>query len=511
MNRILLALLSALVLAQSAGAAKPDDWPRERMVRLLRELADEVFDRFVVQDPNRRVYGMTYEYVRDGKQVQDFGLDTMHDGAWFASAMVTAHRIDPEGGYLRRVQRFQVPFYVNVLKHSDRLFPHMIPREGQERFDAPIRGWAPRGWDDGPGIDLVAGVPFSTGVVSHPHGTVIERDVEGKFLHAYYTSSHHLLQDLADGLMNVWLTTHDPDVAEAILLIHQGRIEHGHRVPVVQTAAGLTNNRVDLYRRSREPEFEPANGLHPLWRGLVDRRETTAGFYDDGLAWSYGAECARAAISGKPIAPGFVAHAIGRVYCQALTTQAFYAPVPYRHGFTLEPRGVAFAQDTGRLARVYDGQGIMFPRGIQYAWIAAALLPHFRAEPDTWESAMRRLDAEGAIDLLREGASALGVRFHVEPERVASYLDAYILGTIDYWAGVREKLGYLPQGYFPDGRSTAWVRTMEMGAYAHLMKLIALRLMAVDGVTELELIRQHRPAEPIRHVPLPDSVLRGYP
>lgn len=357
---------AAIAFGQEAESAArdPADWPRQRLVGLLRELADEVFDRFVVQDPNRRVFGMTYEYIRDGKQVQDFGLDTMHDGAWFMSALITAHRIDPEGGYLRRAQQFQVPFYVNVLTHSDRLFPHMVPREA-----------------------------------------------------------------------------------------------------------------------------------------------VRIGFYDDGLAWSYRAECARAALAGKPMTPGFVAGAVGRVYCQVLATEAFYAPGPYRHGFTLDPRGAAFEEGTGRLARRYDGNGIMFARGMQYAWIAAAVLPHFKAEPQTWQAAMDRLAAEGAIARIQEGATALGVEFHVEPERVADYLDRYVVGTIDYWARVRKKLGYLPQGYFPDGRTSTWVRTAEMGAYAHLMKLVALRLMALDGVTELELIRDQAPAEPIPHQPLPDSVL----
>ena len=242
-TRTLLLTLAIIVsdfsTLQGSCAPADDHWPRERLVQLLRELSEEVFEQFVVQDPHRRVYGMAYELVRDGKHVQDFGLDSMHDGAWLMSALVTAHRIDPQGGYLQKAQQFQVPFYVNVLRNSDRLFPHMVPREGQERFDAPIKGWAPRGWDDGPGIDLVAGVPFATGVVSHEKGTVIERDDAGNFQHAYFTSSHHLLQDLADGLLNVWLTTRDPAVAEAILLIHENRLKYGHRIPVVQKAAGV--------------------------------------------------------------------------------------------------------------------------------------------------------------------------------------------------------------------------------------------------------------------------------
>jgi hypothetical protein len=68
--------------------------------------------------------------------------------------------------------------------------------------------------------------------------------------------------------------------------------------------------------------------------------------------------------------------------------------------------------------------------------------------------------------------------------------------------------GYLPRGYFPGGRTATWVRMPGLGAYAHLMKLVAFRLMAVDGVSECELIRRQVPTQPLRHEPLPDSVLR---
>ena len=506
---ICLALLISLHVGTAslvvADSAEPE-WPRERLVALLRELSNKVFDRFVVQDTQRRVYGMTYEFVRDGQHVQDFGLDTMHDGAWFLSALVTAHRIDPQGGYLDRAQRFQVPFYVNVLRNSDHLFPHMVPREGQETFDAPIKGWAPRGWDDGPGIDLVAGVPFSTGVVSHEKGTVIERDAAGAFQHAYFTSSHHLLQDLADSLLNVWLSTRDPAVAEAILLIHENRMKYGHRIPVVQKAAGLTNGQEELFVRPREPEFDPAQSLRPLWQGLVGRETISQGHYNDVLAWTYREEAARAALAGKPISSGFVSDAIGRVYSQRLATEAYFTPDDYQHGYTLAPGVLKFRE--GHLESHHDPRIMMFARGIQYAWITAALLPTFRANENDWNAAMRRLAADGTLKTLQEATQELGVEFQSDPARIAEDLDTYTLGVIDYWAGVRGTLGYLPRGYFTDGRNATWVRVAELGAYAHLMKLVAFRLMQLDGVTEWDLIRQQEPDKPLLHRPLPASVLK---
>ncbi len=501
-----LAFLFAVSAASAQDPAKPEKWSRERLVKLLRELADEAHERFLIKDKNRRIYGMSYEFVRDGKHVQTFGLDSMHDGAWLMSALITAHRIDPKGGYLKEAQKYEVPFYVNVLLNSDRLFPRMIPREGQEKFDAPIKGWAPRGWDDGPGIDLVTGKPHSSGIISHPNGTVVERDKNGKFVHSYFTSSHHLLQDLADSLLNVWLTTRDPDVAKAILLIHEGRMKHGLRVPVVQAAAGLANNVTKLYKRAHEPKFEPARALRPLWQALVEGKMTRVGYYNDGLAWDYRAEAARAALAKNPIARGFVVNAIGNVYAHTLTTEAFFTDKHYRPGYTLFAGGVTF-DDKGRLKSHFDGKQIMFSRGMQFAWVAAATLPSFKKSPQAWQAAMDQLKKSGDLKRLANGASALGVSFESDPKKVAKILDDYVVGTIDYWAGVRKKLGYLPRGYYPDGRKATWVRTAELGAYAHLMHLIAFRLMQIDGVTETELIRKQLPAQPIRHEPLPASVL----
>lgn len=513
-----IALCSVIIGAAAASAAPPGPespssapdpaaWPRARLVALLRDLADEVYDRFVVTDPDRRVYGMAYEFVRDGKHIQAFGLDSMHDGAWFTSALVTAHRIDPEGGYLERALRYQVPFYVNVLTNSDRLFPRMVPREGQEEFEKPITGWAPRGWDDGPGIDLPTGKPFSSGIISHENGTVVERDAAGNFLHSYFTSSHHLLQDLADSLMNVWLTTRDPSVARAIRLIHEGRVKHGRRIPVVQKAAGLTNALPDLCRRARPPQFAAARAFRPLWQAIVEGAAARTGHYNDGLAWQYREECARAALAGAPIAPGFTANAVGRVYSHVLVTEAFFTPEKYRPGYTLTGL-TTFKKGTGRLTRHYAGKGMMRARGMQQAWIAAALIPSFRADPGAWNDGMRKLAADRTAATLTRGVAALGVRFHTDPDKVAARLDRFVLGTIDYWAGVRKKRGYLPRGYFPDGRNATWVRTAELGAYAHLMKAIAFRIMAIDGVTERELIRTQAPEKPIPFTPLPDSVLK---
>ena len=73
------------------------DWPGERLLAFAHELADFVFQNHVVTDPQHKTFGMTYEFWKDGTRIQEFGLDSMHDGSWFMSALVSMQRADPGG------------------------------------------------------------------------------------------------------------------------------------------------------------------------------------------------------------------------------------------------------------------------------------------------------------------------------------------------------------------------------------------------------------------------------
>ena len=85
---------------------------------------------------------MTYEYfhvARAGQPdqfIQGEALDTMHDGAWFACAMVNAYRATGDAFYKEVLTEWQLPFYLKMLNHSDELFTS--PRE--ERTEAYVTG-----------------------------------------------------------------------------------------------------------------------------------------------------------------------------------------------------------------------------------------------------------------------------------------------------------------------------------------------------------------------------------
>ena len=324
--------------APSGGALRPyeppdapsaAEWPRERLVRFMRDLTDFVYAHHVVADASRPVYGMTYEFWRDGKQIQEFGLDTMHDGAWWASAMVTAHRADPDGPYLERIQTYQVPFYANMLRHSDRLFPRMRGR-GQDRkpLASPVKGWVPRGWDDGRGFDK-SGDPIPAG---------------------YHTTSNHLCQDLANLLMDVWLTTRDPALAEGLARLRNYKSEYFGPIGTIEFAAAVTGGRPDALKRFVPSAFT-VHALKPCYSGMHRQEPTSLPAYDDGLAWQYREATARCVL-GRGMSDDLVLRAAARAWAATRAMELYFDARPYRYGLYLFDiqRQPTFVAGEGRLA-----------------------------------------------------------------------------------------------------------------------------------------------------------------
>ena len=387
-------------------APKVTDWPDERLVAFLRELADAVHERHVVRDPSRAVFGMTYEFVRDGRHVQDFPLDSMHDGAWLTGALITAHRATGDAEYLKRVQTYHVPFYVNVLRNSDRLFPDYGKTDEDTRApDHPIKGRIPLAWDDGQGYD------FNTG----------KRHAPG---YNRTQGPNHLAQDVADALMNAWLTTRDPAAAEALMLLHRYRVDYFGTVPVIAAAAGVTNGDERLAAAYPAPKFAPTD--MPGYAGMYQQNGEPLAAYDDGLGWTYGRSVARAALAGRADEDAVLfcaARALGHVLCM----ESYFADRPYPYGmhfFDIQGQP-AFRPGEGRLdAHLSTDKRFFGARGIQIAWVAAGVLPDLRRVPKLWERyhaehhanepIVRIVDSSPATDGTKDGAYAASAKLDAD-------------------------------------------------------------------------------------------------
>src|SRR5205823_15044532 len=109
----------------------------------MKDLVRFVRDNHIKTDPRSPQRGMVYEYLdvrrkgQFGQFVQGEALDTMHDGAWLAAALVNAYRGTGDGYYKDFLCRWILPFYCKMLNHSDTLFSaaRNDARPGAHGFD----------------------------------------------------------------------------------------------------------------------------------------------------------------------------------------------------------------------------------------------------------------------------------------------------------------------------------------------------------------------------------------
>ncbi|MGC3972119.1 MAG: hypothetical protein QM775_33705 [Pirellulales bacterium] len=136
----------------------------------MRRLAEYVVEHHLKRDdsPQR---GMIYEYYRPKSRgqvdqyVQGEALDTMHDGAWFAAALVAAYRATGDDFYKQTLVERVLPFYLKMLNHSDELFTSDVVHVRTDRRDVwktskewllqgREKGFVPYFWDDGNSVSL---------------------------------------------------------------------------------------------------------------------------------------------------------------------------------------------------------------------------------------------------------------------------------------------------------------------------------------------------------------------
>jgi hypothetical protein len=319
---------AALLFGMGLHAAESNTWTtaseagpmsvREART-FMRELAGFVFDHHLKRAAASPQRGMIYEYYDTsragtlGQWVQGEALDTMHDGAWFAAAMVNAYRATGDPYYKQFLTEWILPFYIRMLNSSGTLFSatrddsrtnaHRFDREHQ--IQAGEKGFVPYWWDDGASVSLERirdrnpRGPFSC-TDEIPPGQNTNKVLKG-YSHG---SSNHMAQDLAVMLELAWLLLSDSkdssdiklaaQLAEAAQNLHESRVRHHGPIPMVAAAAALmTGNRAAMARiRSyedlawRRPENHFTRALYSFEPG---KRAAFPGFADDQQYLYYGA------------------------------------------------------------------------------------------------------------------------------------------------------------------------------------------------------------------------------
>ncbi len=171
---------TAAIAAENADLDRDPVWARAHLKPpmtvdetrvFMKRLAKFVLENHMKRDAKSPQSGMIYEYfwVERKGQVDQFiqgeALDTMHDGAWFAAALVHAYRATGDRFYKEFLTQWVLPFYLKMLNHGDELFTSER-NDGQPGDDRGWRGskewllqgrekgFVPYWWDDGGSVSL---------------------------------------------------------------------------------------------------------------------------------------------------------------------------------------------------------------------------------------------------------------------------------------------------------------------------------------------------------------------
>ena len=277
----------------------------------MKRLLQYIEEHHLKKDEKSEQRGMVYEYFdtrRAGQfdqWVQGEALDTMHDGAWLAAAMVNAYRATGDPIYKDFLVRWQLPFYCKMLNHSDRLFSaqrddaramaHRFNRE--HRLQEGEKGFVPYWWDDGTSISLerrrdknLLG-PFSC-------TDRLAGKLNPKFLLDGYShgSSNHMAQDLGVMLELAWLMLRDSkdpseqkfaaETAAAAQHLYECRMRHHGHIPMCDAPAALANADAALMKFVPDQSTPVAARLdNHYYRALYDfkpgQRQAFPAFADD--------------------------------------------------------------------------------------------------------------------------------------------------------------------------------------------------------------------------------------
>jgi hypothetical protein len=317
---ITVCLLTSLSAAVHGAETPSGDWtkadrqppPTAAETRaFMKRLLQYVHDHHLKKDDKSEQRGMVYEYFdtrRAGQfdqWVQGEALDTMHDGAWLAAAMVNAYRTTGDAAYKDFLVRWQLPFYCKMLNHSDRLFSakHNDARPTAQRFNKEHvlqegeKGFVPYWWDDGASVSLerrrdknLLG-PFAC-------TDRLAGKANPKFLLDGYShgSSNHMAQDLGVMLQLSWLLLRESnnatekklaaEVAEAAKNLHECRLRHHGHIPMCDAPAALAAGDAALMKFVPDQGVATAAKLdNHYYRALYDfkpdQRQAFPGFADD--------------------------------------------------------------------------------------------------------------------------------------------------------------------------------------------------------------------------------------
>ncbi len=333
-----------------AMAWKKGPMNAEETKAFMKRLAQFVFDSHLKKNANSPQRGMVYEYMDTTRKgqfdqfVQGEALDTMHDGAWFAAALVNAYRTTGDAFYKDFLTKWVLPFYLKMLNHSDELFTakrndarpdaHTFGKEWL--FQEGEKGFVPYFWDDGGSVSYERRYSKKPLGVFQCVDNLAGKPNPNHLLDGYSLgSSNHMAQDLGVMLQVAWLLFRDSkdegdkklaaELAEGAKNLYECRMRHCGPIPMCVAPWALASGNAELMKRVPDPSDKNLwNPNNHYTRALYDfepgKQYSFPGFADD-QQYTYYHGIARAGgklpkpLAFKTIYDAYTHPMLFRLYC----------------------------------------------------------------------------------------------------------------------------------------------------------------------------------------------------
>ncbi|MCX5684621.1 MAG: hypothetical protein NT049_13165 [Planctomycetota bacterium] len=394
-----------------AAAAQKGPMTADETRDFMKRLAQYVFDKHLKKDEKSQQRGMVYEYVNTKRlgefdqAIQGEALDTMHDGAWLAAALVNACRATGDPFYREFLAKWQAPFYCLMLNHSDTLFSakRNDARPGGNLFGKEHaliegeKGFVPYWWDDGASVSLertldknpLAAFACVDNLAGKPNP---------KFLLDGYSlgCSNHLAQDLGVMVQQTWLLFREgsgdadkrlaADLAEAAKNLYESRLRHHGPIPMCVAPAALVAGDAKRLAGAAADGSDWRLDNHytrALYEFLPGKKYPLPQFADDQQYHYY---CALARF-GSALPPGVAFRTIYDAYTEAMPWRYFCDVDEVPPGINRGEFGMDF-RDGALDYYQSDARGVRFlgsRMGPQSMILSAIALQLLKARPGLWE------------------------------------------------------------------------------------------------------------------------------
>lgn len=511
LNCCLLALLSF----SSLQADEPKPFTADETRAFMRQLCDFAVEHHMKRDdsPQR---GMMYEYLwwqkrgQPGQFIQGEALDTMHDGAWFANAMVNAHRATGDARYKEVLMKWLLPFYLKMLNHSVDLFsPDAVDVRDDMRdtwknskewlLQGRENGFVPYWWDDGTSVSLEM-LGKKTERPAFPCTNAFAGKANADFHLSGWShgSSNHLAQDLAILVQQAWVMLHGSkdaneqklaaECALAAKNLQECRARHGSgNIFDVMAACALTNGDAELMKRVAAWDKESERIIQNHFTKAVTlfqpgQKCSTPGFADDDMYLYYGGVAKHGTLT-RPLALKLAFDA----FTHPLLWQMYRDDAPVPPGINR-----------------FDLTTLNFIDGKPEHLASQGKGPHGKPLPIGSRMGPQNMAVCGwALQAMKQGDAFANIADEVKAKveeitgkpglngDVKAWLERELGCGLRTWQNIFKEHGYIPTGIGCQSvmPGVAWDEFSDNGGYAHLITAASMWLMVLEGKRDWELWR----------------------